>query len=52
MADRRQSSVMGNVKTAQNRHLQPPGTGLSQRYRDHAKLEKVVNARRDAGLPD
>jgi adenylate cyclase len=25
---------------------------LSQRYRDHAKLEKVVNALRQAGLPD
>jgi DNA-binding SARP family transcriptional activator/Tfp pilus assembly protein PilF len=32
MGERRQSSVMGNVKTAQNRHLQPPGTGLEIRF--------------------
>ena len=32
MGDRRQSSVMGNVKTAQNRHLQPPGKGLEIRF--------------------
>jgi TolB-like protein/Flp pilus assembly protein TadD len=31
MEDRRQSSVMGTVKTAQNRHLQPSGTGLEIR---------------------
>jgi hypothetical protein len=32
MGNRRQASVMGNVKTAQNRHLQPPGTGLEIRF--------------------